>query len=76
MIENKSINGKSYVLGQYMTPTEFSDELINLIDLSEDAVYIEPSFGTSNFIQSLNRKGVNYSNIVGCELDEKLYELS
>ena len=76
MIENKSINGKSYVLGQYMTPTEISDELINLIDLSEDAVYIEPSFGTSNFIQSLNRKGVNYSNIVGCELDEKLYELS
>lgn len=73
MIENKSINGKSYILGQYMTPNEISDELVTKIEITDNTVYIEPSFGTGNFIRSLNKFGVDYHNIVGCELDEKLF---
>jgi hypothetical protein len=76
MIENKSINGMSYVLGQYMTPIDMTNKLVDKIEITEDTVYIEPSYGTANFIKSLNNKGVDYSDIVGCELDEKLYELS
>jgi len=76
MIENKSINGMSYVLGQYMTPIDMTNQLVDKIEITEDTVYIEPSYGTANFIKSLNNKGVDYSNIVGCELDDKLYELS
>ena len=76
MIENKSINGKSYVLGQYMTPIEMTDELVGKIELSENTVFIEPSFGTGNFIKSLNKRDVKFSNIVGCELDDNLYKLS
>lgn len=73
MIENKSINGKSYVLGQYMTPNEITDKMVRKIEISENSVFIEPSFGTGNFIKSLNEYGVDFSNIFGCELDEKLY---
>ena len=73
MIENKSINGKSYVLGQYMTPTEMADELVKKIEVTDNTVYIEPSFGTGNFVRSLNNRGVSYSDIVGCELDELLF---
>jgi hypothetical protein len=76
MIENKSINGMSYVLGQYMTPIDMTNQLVEKIEITDNTVYIEPSFGTANFIKSLNNKGVDYSNIVGCELDENLYKLS
>lgn len=76
MIENKSINGKSYILGQYMTPSEITNNLVDKIQITNDSIYVEPSFGTANFVKSLNNKGVDYSDIFGCELDEKLYEQS
>jgi len=76
MIENKSINGKSYFLGQYMTPIEITNKLVEKINIYENTVYIEPSYGTANFIKSLKTKGIELSNIVGCELDKDLYEQS
>ena len=76
MIEKKSINGISYVLGQYMTPIDLTKTLVDKIEITDGTVYIEPGFGTANFIKSLNEKSVSYSDIVGCELDTELFNLS
>jgi len=76
MIENKSINNQSYILGQYMTPTKLVDSLIEELNYDENCVYIEPSFGTSNFVRALKNKGIPLSSIVGCELDPNLYNTS
>ena len=74
MIENKSINDQSYVLGQYMTPLQLTQTLIGDIQYDENSIYVEPSFGTGNFVKTLINSGIPATSIVGCELDEKLYE--
>lgn len=74
MIENKSINDRSYVLGQYMTPVVLAESLLSHLDYSEDALYIEPSFGTGNFIKALLNKNISSSSIIGCELDKDLFD--
>lgn len=76
MIENKSINNQTYFLGQYMTPSELANSLLDGLKYEENSVYIEPSFGTSNFVKSLNNHGIPLSSIVGCELDTNLFESS
>jgi hypothetical protein len=73
MIENNSINNETYVLGQYMTKLELTENLIEDIKYDENSLYIEPSFGTGNFIRTLIKLGIPSKSIIGCELDEKLY---
>lgn len=69
MLERKNIQNKKYTLGQFFTPQRICDQLISDIDFS-DALIIEPSFGTGNFIFALkdlpNKK-------IGLELDEDLF---
>ena len=76
MIENKSINNQTYFLGQYMTPSELANSLLEGLTYDENCVYVEPSFGTSNFIKSLINHGVPLPSIVGCELDSNLFDCS
>lgn len=76
MIENKSINNQNYFLGQYMTPTDLATSLLAGLEVSEDTLYIEPSFGSGNFIRALLSVGVPLNSIVGCEIDEKLYGIT
>lgn len=76
MIENKSINNQSYVLGQYMTPIDLATSLLKGMTYDEDSVYVEPSFGTGNFIAALQSVGISLTSIIGCELDENLFHLS
>ena len=74
MIENKSINDQSYVLGQYMTPIELASSLLEDISFDENSIYIEPSFGTANFIKTLKHYNIPLSSIVGIELDPTLFQ--
>ena len=76
MIENKSINNQSYVLGQYMTPNSLTDKLLETFTYDENCVYVEPSFGTGNFVQTLINKGVPNTSIIGCELDTEYFNSS
>jgi len=74
MIENKSINDKSYFLGQYMTPENLSKTLLDGLTYDTNSVYIEPSFGCGNFVKSLLGLGVKENSIIGCELDKELFD--
>jgi len=76
MIENKSINNHNYFLGQYMTPVDLANELLSELEISDNIVYVEPSFGTGNFIQALLNRGVDINKVVGCELDSTLFEFA
>lgn len=74
MIEIKSINDSKYFLGQYMTPASLTDTLLEDFEYSEDKIYIEPSFGSGNFVTTLLKKGVTEKSLVGCELDKTLFD--
>ena len=74
MIEHKSIEYQNNILGQFMTPLDLSNSLIKNHIFDPEALYIEPSYGTGNFISSLVNTGVPINNIVGCELDGYLYQ--
>lgn len=76
MIENKSINNQSYFLGQYMTPVDLAKSLLEGIIYDENSIYVEPSFGTGNFIKALQSSGIPPLSIIGCELDGVLFEKS
>jgi hypothetical protein len=76
MIENKSINNQNYFLGQYMTPVDLANKLLSDLEISENNIYIEPSFGTGNFIRALLNNGVNTNQIIGCELDSNLFKIA
>ena len=69
MIEEKNTQDKSVVLGQYFTHPDICQRIVAQIDFT-DAVAIEPSFGTGNFIRELAKKGIP---VVGVELDETLF---
>lgn len=78
MIEQKSISTIDKFLGQYMTPSNITKEIVNDISSSfvDDSLYIEPSFGTGNFIKSLLDSGVKPEDILGIELDTELFNSS
>lgn len=69
MLERKNIQSKKYTLGQFFTPQHICSQLISDIDFS-DALIIEPSFGTGNFIMAL--RGLTNEKI-GLELDGELF---
>ena len=70
MVEEKNIQDKRFVLGQYFTRPDISRDIVSRIDF-RDAVAIEPSFGTGNFIISLAEKA---AHVIGVELDGSLYD--
>ena len=72
MVEEKNTQAKRFVLGQFFTPHEICQKIVEQIDFS-NAIVIEPSFGKGAFIHALAPKGVP---IIGIELDESLYQES
>ncbi len=69
MLERKNIQDKKYILGQFFTPQNICNQFISSIDFS-NALIIEPSFGTGNFLLSLK----NLPNEkIGLELDSELF---
>jgi hypothetical protein len=74
MIEQKSIGTIDKFLGQFMTPEHITNDIFNNIDgLRKDCIFVEPSFGTGNFIKSFISNGVPISQIVGIEIDKNLF---
>lgn len=69
MLEYKNVQNKKFVLGQFFTPLPICKEIVSRIDF-KDALIIEPSFGSGNFLQALN----NLPNEkIGIELDKDVY---
>lgn len=77
MIEQKSIGTIDKFLGQFMTPEYITNDIfVNLDKINKKSIFIEPSFGTGNFIKSLLNNGIDKTDIVGIEIDSKLFEYS
>lgn len=77
MIEQKSIGTIDKFLGQFMTPETITNDIfVNLDKVNNNSIFIEPSFGTGNFIKSLLNNGIDKNSIVGIEIDLKLFEHS
>lgn len=69
MLENKNIQSKKYVLGQYWTSPSACAKIVSQIDFG-DSLVIEPSFGSGNFLRALkcikNKK-------IGIEIDKSVF---
>ena len=65
------VDNKKFVLGQYFTKKDIVERVMDLILVYKQygtGIHIlEPSFGTGNFVQVLDKRG--YKNIKGCEID-------
>ena len=65
---------KKKLLSQHFTKTEVVDKLLeklfSLVKLDNDTNILEPSAGTKNFINELNKRG--YNKIDSCEIDPEL----
>lgn len=68
------MENRKEVLGQFFTKEEVIDKLIDLLQsylrYEIDIKILEPSYGTGNFLNILNKKG--FKNIEGCEIDSNL----
>jgi hypothetical protein len=74
MIEQKSIGTSDKFLGQFMTPSFITDDILNNIkNIKYDSIFIEPSFGTGNFIKSFLKHNIPASQIIGIEIDDNLF---
>ena len=74
MIEQKSIGSIDKFLGQFMTPENITNDIfVNLQNINKKCIFIEPSFGTGNFIKSFLNNGVDVNDIVGVEIDSILF---
>jgi hypothetical protein len=77
MIEQKSIGTIDKFLGQFMTPSNITDNIVDkLKSLKDDSIFVEPSFGTGNFIKSILKKGISNDKIIGIEIDKTLFDNS
>ncbi len=72
MLEEKNIQSKKYQLGQFFTPTDLVEEILDEIDVDSD-ILIEPSFGACGFIEPMISKYTN-KRIIGIELDKEWYD--
>jgi len=72
MLEEKNIQSKKYILGQFFTPTDLVKEILNNITVSSD-ILVEPSFGDCGFIEPMLDNFPN-KKIVGIELDQEWYD--
>jgi len=68
MIELKNVQDKKFVLGQYFTRPDICDSIVRRIDF-RDALVVEPSFGSGNFLRALRHLP---NRLIGIELDEEL----
>lgn len=73
-------------LGQYFTPNEFIDKILNIIHFSPDLKVLEPSFGGGSFLSHIISKLKEcYSlkdvqkfiaeNLYGCDIDPNCIEI-
>lgn len=72
---NKDNSSKEELLGQYNTKKEGTDLVVSSIKINQKTLFIEPSFGTGNFIQSIKNKFKD-SQILGIEIDKEVYDCS
>jgi hypothetical protein len=70
---NKDNSSKEELLGQYNTKREGTDLVVSSIVMDKETLFIEPSFGTGNFIQSI-RGRFKDSKILGIEIDKEVYD--
>lgn len=68
------MKNKREILGQYFTKIEIVERLLDLLftykKYGKKIKILEPSFGTGNFINGLNEKGLY--NVDSCEIDKEL----
>lgn len=72
MLEEKNIQSTKYLLGQFFTPTDLVQEILDNITVDSDII-IEPSFGGCGFIEPMIAQYPG-SKIVGIELDKPWYD--
>ena len=72
MLEEKNIQSKKYLLGQFFTPIDLVKEILNNITVDSEVI-IEPSFGACGFIEPMITHYPN-AKIVGIELDTPWYD--
>jgi hypothetical protein len=72
MLEEKNIQSKKYQLGQFFTPTDLVEEILDQLSVDADVI-IEPSFGGCGFIEPMINRYPN-SKIVGIELDTEWFD--
>jgi hypothetical protein len=75
-------------MGQFMTPVCLAEKIVNEIDLTEDSIVLEPSFGDGSFIIAIidkllicgsgshedRLKRIFKKQLYGTELDTELYQ--
>jgi|688.fasta_scaffold176266_2 hypothetical protein len=71
MLEEKNIQTKKYLLGQFFTPVDTVKEILTKLNIDSDVI-IEPSFGGCGFIEPLVEKFTD-KKIIGIELDEEWF---
>ena len=69
MVEEKNVQEKRFILGQYFTRPEICDRIVRKIDFG-DSIVIEPSFGTGNFIKAL---APLVKGVIGIEVDGDIF---
>lgn len=72
MLEEKNIQSKKYQLGQFFTPTDLVEDILDSIDVDSE-ILIEPSFGECGFIEPMLSR-YSSKRIIGVELDKELYD--
>jgi len=62
--------------GMFYSDKRVSDRAFAGIDLPKDAMILEPSCGSGQFLQAIQERGYNMKNVIGVELEAKPYELA
>lgn len=58
-------------LGQIYTKEVVADFMVDLLDLPENAIIVDPCLGEGVFLRSLQK--ANYKNLIGIEVDSKVF---
>lgn len=72
MLEEKNIQSKKYQLGQFFTPEDLVEEILDQLEIDSD-ILVEPSFGGCGFIEPMISK-YPLAKVVGVELDQEWYD--
>jgi len=71
MLEEKNIQSKKYLLGQFFTPSDLVSDILDNISVDSDVI-VEPSFGGCGFFDPILKKHTN-AKLVGIELDPEWF---
>lgn len=71
---SKGLKNKKDELGQFNTSQKLTDQICSLMNIKNNSVIIEPSFGSGNFLQSIKKKIKNYKEIIGIEIDPDVFK--